>query len=122
MELETAKRLRDVNAACGELIDMCAGRSRDDMYHDRMLQLASRKLIEIVGEALRQAEVSDPTLVDSIPDLRMIVNTRNLIVHGYNSINYSLLWDIIQMEMPPLELLLDRLLRQAPNFDEPISI
>jgi len=122
MELETAKRLRDASAACGEPIDMCAGRSRDDMYDDRMFQLASRKLIEIVGEALRQAEISDPKLVDSISDLRAIVNTRNRIVHGYNSINYSLLWDIIQIEMPPLKLLLDNLLREAPNFDDPMDI
>ncbi len=49
MELETAKRLRDASAACGEVIDMCADRSRDDMYDDRMFHLASRKLIEIVG-------------------------------------------------------------------------
>ncbi len=122
MELETAKRLRDASAACGELIDMCTGRSRDDMYDDRMFQLASRKLIEIVGEALRQAEISDPKLVDSISDLRAIVNTRNRIVHGYNSINYSLLWDIIQIEMPPLKVLLDSLLQDAPTFDEPMDI
>lgn len=50
MELETAKRLRDASAACGELIDMSADRSRDDMHDDRMFQLASRKLIEIVGK------------------------------------------------------------------------
>jgi len=92
------------------------------MYDDRMFQLASRKLIEIVGEALRQAEISDPKLVDSISDLRAIVNTRNRIVHGYNSINYSLLWDIIQIEMPPLKLLLDNLLRETPNFDDPMDI
>lgn len=67
MELETARRMRDASAACGELIAMCDDQTRDDLYNDRMLQLASRKLIEIVGEVLRQAEVSDPTLVDSIP-------------------------------------------------------
>jgi len=120
MNVETAKRLRmrphDAAEAARELAEFCSGRTRADLRTDRTLQLVVQKLIEIVGEALRQAEILDPSLVRTIPDLREIVDTRNRIIHGYESVDYSLLWDIVQDDIPQLRTRLARLLRNAPDL------
>jgi len=91
MKVETAKRLHDAAEAARELQDYCSGRTQQDLFSDRTLQLVVRKLVEIVGEALRQAERLDPSLTVAIPNLREIVDTRNRIVHGYESVDYRLL-------------------------------
>ena len=119
MKLETAKRLHDAIGACRELRDICAGQTRETYLSNRLLNLSVWKLVEIVGEALRQAEVSNPSLVERIPDLRAIVNTRHRIVHGYDRVNFNLLWDIVQVEIPPLEETLRMLVNEAPDVSTP---
>lgn len=80
------------------------------------MQLAVQKLTEIVGEALRQAEESDreAEAVRSVPELRVVVDTRNRLVHGYDTVDYGVLWDIVERRVPELQERLLRLLKDAP--------
>ncbi len=110
MNLETVKRLHDAELACREIQTFCAGVSREAFLADRGLNLIVQKLIEIVGEALRQAERSEPEIAERIPDLRRIVNTRNRIIHGYESVDFGLLWDVAQMRIPALQGTITRIL------------
>lgn len=110
MKLETAKRLHDAKLACEEIQTFCAGVSKEAFLADRGLKLIVQKLIEIVGEALRQAHSLDPDMVERIADYRRIINTRNRIVHGYDSVDYGLLWDISRTRIPELERAISRVL------------
>lgn len=103
MKLGTAKRLHDAQLACAEIQTFCAGVSRETFLADRGLKLIVQKLIEIVGEALRQAQLLEPDVAESIPEFRRIISTRNRIVHGYDSVDFGLLWDITQKRIPDLE-------------------
>jgi uncharacterized protein with HEPN domain len=114
----TAKRLHDARAAGEELLGYCEGRTRDDLFSDRTLQLVSQRLIEIIGEALRQAEQSEPTIGDRIERIRDIVGTRNLLVHGYGDVNYSLIWDMIEIYVPRLIETVDSILEDAGGKED----
>lgn len=81
----------------------CAGVSKETFLADRGLKLIVQKLIEIVGEAPRQAHLLEADVVERIPEFRRIINTRNRIVHGYDSVDFGLLWDIAQRRIPDLE-------------------
>jgi len=115
MKPETAKRLLDAERACQELRTFTANTEKSAYLNDRGLMLIVQKLIEIVGEALRQAEITDPNLSDHIPDLRQIIGTRNRTIHLYAEVDYALLWDIVQAEIPMLQLRLQELLEHAPD-------
>lgn len=117
MKLKTAKRLHDAAGACRELQIICAGQTRESFLTNRLLNLSVWKLIEIVGEALRQAVLIDPSLNEKIPDLRDIIDTRHRITHGYDSVSFNLLWNIVQDEVPPLLATLDELLVDAPQIE-----
>jgi uncharacterized protein with HEPN domain len=97
----------------------CRDQSREGFLADRTLNIVVAHLTLTIGEAMRQAERTDPTLNEHIPQLRDIVDTRNRIVHGYDRVNYHLLWDIVQDDIPPLSTTLDQLIAQAPPVDEP---
>ncbi|MBA3276366.1 MAG: DUF86 domain-containing protein [Chloroflexia bacterium] len=115
MKPETAKRLLDAERACQELQTFTVNTEKSAYLADRGLMLIVQKLIEIVGEALRQAEITDPKLSDSIPDLRQIIGTRNRTIHLYAEVDYTLLWDIVQSEIPMLQVRIQELLKHAPE-------
>lgn len=115
MKAETAKRLHEAAGACDEIRGFVSEWSRDDFLRTRSSQLIVWKLIEIVGEALRQGEEQDPSLRALIPELREVINTRNRIVHGYDSVDFELLGDIATVEVPPLRQRISALLENAPS-------
>lgn len=119
MTPETAKRLLGEISACDEIADFTANWSRDEFLRTRGHQLVVWKLVEIVGEALRQGEETDPSLRSAIPEPRDVVNTRNRIVHGYDSVDFGLLWDIASDEIPPLRECLSMLLEADPSSTPP---
>jgi uncharacterized protein with HEPN domain len=112
MKPETAKRLHDAASACDELKSFTADWSREGFLVNRGQQLIVWKLVEIVGEALHQGEARDPSLREHLPELRDVVDTRNRITHGYDSVDFGLLWDIVVDEMPELRQRLGNLLAE----------
>ena len=52
-------RVAHIVDACEQAASFISGKTRDDLEHDRMLQLALVKLVEIIGEAAKA--VSDET-------------------------------------------------------------
>ena len=92
-----------------EVVAMVGGRMRQDLDTDRMLQLALTRLLEIIGEAAGRVTVAGRDRYPEIPWVK-IVSTRNRIVHGYDAVNYDVVWDIATLEVPGLIAALERAL------------
>jgi uncharacterized protein with HEPN domain len=92
-----------------EAVDMCRVAKRGDLDTDRKLNLALVRLVEIVGEAANR--VSDVGQAD-LPQIpwAQIVGMRNRIVHGYDSVDFDILWTVICDDLPPLITELKRIL------------
>lgn len=118
MKPETAKRLRDARRYAIELQGFIDGRSYSEFLHDRGLQLIVHKLLENVGEALNGAKKSEPHIAVEVADLQRYISLRNQITHGYDSVDYSILWNVSQRELPKLLPTLDALLVGAPEFGD----
>ena len=74
-------------------------------YSEFEKDLKTRKAVErnigIIGEALNRILKVDPQI--SISDSRKIVDTRNRIIHGYDTITPDVLWSIIKKSLPTLK-------------------
>lgn len=68
----------------------------------------------LLGEAATHIPESVRAFADKI-DWRLIVGTRNRLVHGYLGINNDILWDIIQNEVPTLIPQLEWLIQAADD-------
>ncbi len=94
-----------------EAVQLARGHERADLDGNRMLFLSVLKLVELVGEAATR--VSETT-VSAHPHLpwREITATRNRLIHGYDSVDCDILWDIVTVDFPPLaaalKLIVDR--------------
>jgi len=81
-----------------------------DYEQNLMLRSAVERQFEIIGEALHQAEVDEPEMMELLPELRRIVGMRNRIIHGYDSVDDELLWQTIHRNIPPLSKHLEQIL------------
>lgn len=76
--------------------------------NDLKTKKAVERNLEIIGEALNRILKVQPDINISNP--RKIVDTRNRIIHGYDSVTADVLWLIINRYLPVLEGEVERLL------------
>lgn len=84
-----------------EAREMVRGCSRADLDTNRMLNLALVRLMEVVGEAATRIPQEFQSRYPQIP-WRRITGLRNRLAHGYDTVDFDILWDIIQDEFPSL--------------------
>ena len=94
-------RLRHMLDHSQEALSMISGKQRQDLKQDRMLELALVRLIEIIGEAAARVSPEGKTKYPSIP-WPQIIGMRNRLVHGYDQVDLTVLWDTIAFDIPPL--------------------
>ncbi|MCA1592885.1 MAG: DUF86 domain-containing protein [Acidobacteria bacterium] len=84
-----------------EAISFAQGRTRADLDSNRLLNLALVRLLEIVGEAAGRVPQDVCVNHPEIP-WPQIVSLRNRLIHGYDSVDLDILWQIITVDLPPL--------------------
>lgn len=99
MQPETRKYLYDVCRACESLLEFIRDKSLDDYNADLLLRSGVERQLMIVGEALNQAEKIAPDLPQTISNIRQIINLRNVIVHGYATVENETIWGIVQEDV-----------------------
>jgi len=95
-------------------VRFCAGRTPADFEHDEMLLPAVLRAIETIGEA--STKVSEPTR-ERLPgiDWWAVRRMRNRIIHGYDTVDAAIVWDTVQLAIPPLIAELEAALATWPT-------
>jgi uncharacterized protein with HEPN domain len=106
--------LWDIADSCQAILEYVRGRSLSDYQENRMLRRAVERELSIVGEAVSQAMRHFPELEESIGPVRQIVGFRNRIIHGYAAVDSSIVWAIVQDEVPRLLERSEALLKEKP--------
>jgi uncharacterized protein with HEPN domain len=75
---------------------------------DLRTKRAVERNVEIIGEALCRILKRDETIV--ISNSRKIVDTRNRIIHGYDSVSDDVIWGIVIRHLPILQTEIQELL------------
>lgn len=106
---EDTTSLRDMLNHAREAVAMLGNRGREELSANRLLQLALTRLVEIIGEAANRVSHDGQRKYAEIPWAE-IVGMRNRLAHGYDVIDYDLLWDTVTTDLPPLIEALERTL------------
>jgi uncharacterized protein with HEPN domain len=118
MTADPGKKLMwDAREAARQVARITAGLSYEDYLANDLMRWAVERQFMIVGEALSVLRRIDPVLASHIPDLARIVGFRNVLVHGYTGVDDSLVWRVIERELPALTAALANLL--GPMHDPP---
>lgn len=112
MHPDAAKLLWDAQRAADRVSRFCAGKTFAVYEADEILRSAVERQLEIVGEALNQLSRVDATTASLLPDLPRIVGFRNMLIHGYASVDDHIVWGVLETNLPPLIVAMNRLLAQ----------
>jgi uncharacterized protein with HEPN domain len=110
MRAEEKKLLLDVSEACQSIEQRCAGHTFDEYAAERWFRRAVEREFEIIGEALNRLDRLSPAVAARITSLRHIVDFRNRIIHGYDSVDDVIVWRTVQHYLPMLKVEIDGLL------------
>ena len=103
MEDRIKKYLQDVLTAIEEVESFFDNKPKlfDDFYSDLLLRRAIERNIEIIGEAMNRILRIDESI--AITNARKIVDARNYIIHGYDSLSPDILWSMVINHLPRLK-------------------
>lgn len=110
MERAVNKTLEDIRNAILEVESFFETRPmRYDIYlSDVCLRRAVERNITIIGEAMNRLLKVVPYI--EITSARRIVDTRNYVIHGYDSVTDDIMWGIVVRHLPILKVEVERLL------------
>ena len=110
MELEIKTWLFDILNAIKEIeLFISATRDFSSFESDLKTKRAVERDMEIIGEAMSRILVKDDSI--KLSNARRIVDTRNRIIHGYDSVSVDILWNIIIQHLPILKQEVEDLLK-----------
>jgi uncharacterized protein with HEPN domain len=102
--------LKDIEQSINEIYEFLP-KKRNFLTFQRDLktQKAVERNIEIIGEAMDRILKVYPDI--KITESRRIVDTRNRIIHGYDSVSADVIWLIVNRYLPILEKEVKELLK-----------
>jgi uncharacterized protein with HEPN domain len=113
MRPEVAKRLVDAHAACVAVASFTAAQTFASFSASALVRSAVERQFEIIGESLGRAARDEPGIEMAVPELPRIVGLRNRLIHGYDSVDDEILWDLVQNKISPLRSTLEALLAEG---------
>lgn len=88
--------------AIAEIREFCKGIGKEEFAKNKLVRNATIRQLEIIGEA---AKLISPKFKEEHKDLPWgkISGMRDKLIHGYAGVNYSVVWDTIEKDLPELE-------------------
>lgn len=77
---------------------------------DLRTKRAVERNVEIIGEAMNRILKRDETI--KITNSRKLVDVRNRIIHGYDSVSDDIIWGIVIRHLPILQAEVEKLLNE----------
>jgi uncharacterized protein with HEPN domain len=104
MDIEIKTWLYDIKIAIQEIESFLSDKQKETILQltDIKTRRAIERDIEIIGEAMSRILQKDASI--NLSNSRKIVDTRNRIIHGYESVSDEILSSIILQHLPVLKL------------------
>ena len=115
MQTEVSAYLFDIQKSIDSIYEFL-GESRDFNHYlsNKLLRRGIERELEIIGEAAKRILKIDDTA--DIENARKIVDLRNWISHGYDKIDDTIVWGIINKQLPLLKKQVENLLAKSSNL------
>jgi uncharacterized protein with HEPN domain len=96
-----------------------ANRTLEQYLADDLCQSAVERQLEIAGDALGQLRKLDVKLFSRVPDGPLIVAFRNVLAHGYATLDHRRVYDAASDKVEGLMRVLQQMLSELPEDSRP---
>ncbi len=112
MDIEIKAWLYDILNAVNEIDSFFIDTPKEftSYQNDVRTRRAVERNLEIIGEAVNRILQKDSSI--ELSNSRKIVDTRNRIIHGYDSVSDNIIWTIVMSHFPILKSEVEKLLNE----------
>jgi uncharacterized protein with HEPN domain len=103
--------LHQIQDAGRHLQTICTGKTLEQLLADWQATAALERFIEIVGEGVKRLPMELRSRHPSVP-WKEIAGTRDRLSHGYDDVDYQVLWDAVQKDVPVLLATVEQMLKE----------
>ena len=102
MPLKADAYLRYIAEAADRIEQFIGTATFANYCEDALLRSAVERQFIIIGEAVSQIANSYPVIADRITNRQLIVGFRNILVHRYFYVDDSVVWQVVNEDLPLL--------------------
>jgi uncharacterized protein with HEPN domain len=84
---------------------------KEIFLEDDMAKRAFARSVEVIGEAVKNLPAEMYKKYPHIP-WRKIAGMRDRLIHGYFSVDYELVWDVVTNHLPPLKIQMENIIEK----------
>ncbi len=96
---------------CEFILEKSQELTQEQFFQDEILKRAFVRSIEIIGEATKN--ISDEFRVKNPDtDWKRIAGMRDVLIHSYFGVNYTVVWDVIKNHIPILHNQIKKILKR----------
>jgi uncharacterized protein with HEPN domain len=103
--------LRQIQDAAQRAQTICADKTLEVLLKDWQASAALERFIEIIGEAVKRLPAELRDRYPAVP-WKEIVGTRDHLSHGYDDVDYQVLWDAVHKDIPVLLATIGQMLQE----------
>ena len=103
--------LEDILDSINAIEDYVKNVDFDTFYSDRKTYSATIREFEIIGEAV--GKIIDYLEKDSSVNWRDIKDFRNFLIHEYFGVDFEIVWQTIEEDLPKLKVSINRLIKES---------
>lgn len=109
--------LDDILLSCERIEKYVRDMQGRDFLVSDLVQDAVVRNFEVIGEASKHLLQRFPDFVDKHPELQLAVayRLRNIVAHGYQEVDYQVVWDTVHQDLPELAQRIKACLRVMPD-------
>ena len=93
--------LADMLLAARNAVEFASGLTQQQFERDALRQNAVMKAVEIVGEAASRLTAETKEELPGI-EWGKVIGMRHRLVHDYFAVDYDILWEVVQNDLPKL--------------------
>ena len=109
--------LRQIQDAANRLQTICAGKTMEQLLADWLATAALERFLEIVGEGVKRLPMDLRSRHPDVP-WKEIAGTRDHLSHGYDDVDYQILWDAVQKDVPALLITVEQMLKDLDSGEK----
>jgi uncharacterized protein with HEPN domain len=103
--------LADIRDAVAKAQEFVAGMSLERFEADEKTAYAVVRALEIIGEAAGKIPESVQARYPQIP-WREMIGMRHVLIHDYMGVNYRVVWNTVQNDLPPLKPQIEQMIAE----------
>ena len=94
-------------------VEQLVAKGRSAFDDDEFLRYAAEALLVRLGEIVARMDQAFPDLAEQHPELelRQLKGARNVIAHGYDIVDYNIVWEVMSIDIPRVAARVKALMR-----------